>query len=231
LACPNSATGSGATVNATWKYASGSPDSNPTSWTAEAAILAAGFPLHYTETGDYPQSGKTDSPWAVDTILTHCLQAGISVDFWGCNTWGWAPPWGSGPVLIQDATLTGTPGYGAQVWEAIAAIPFTTAGKTTMKTTLTWTLPTTRSDTTPFTAAMYGSTDIYKNGAITPYANVAAPLLTWADTAAAANGDKYDITILDNEGTPVQGLVSNTYTVANVTLAPPGAAVLTGVTA
>lgn len=226
---PASSTGgSGATFNATWGWSAGTPDSDPASWPVEDAILAAGYPIHYTETGDWSETGATDAPWA-KIIIARALKAGISIDFWTYNSWPWD---GQLYVLIQDSAGTPTPGYGAVVFAAVKAMPFgtTITGGSTMHTTLTWTLPTTRpADGSVFTAAMYGSADVYKNGKL--YANVLAPALTYTDPSAAVTGDSYDVTILDTETTPVQGAASNVYTVANVPLAAPGAPVLTGITA
>jgi len=102
-------------------------------------------------------------------------------------------------------------------------------------TTLTLaTLPTARTDGSSVSAADLTSANVYKNGA--QYATIAGPLSngqTWSDTVPAANGDKYDVTILDAQTPPVEGVASNNYVVsiAAPPLAPLAAAVISGATA
>lgn len=92
-----------------------------------------------------------------------------------------------------------------------------------MHATLNFALPATRKDTTAFSAAMYASANIYKDGV--KYASVTGPTLSWSDPVTAVNGDVYIVTIVDTQTPPVEGVPSSPVTVGGIVtaLAPPGA--------
>lgn len=96
-----------------------------------------------------------------------------------------------------------------------------------MHATLNWVLPVARKDTTPATAAMCASANIYKDGI--KYASVPMPTTTWTDTVTAVNGDSYTVSVVDTQTPAVEGLQSAPAVVGGIStvLAPLGAPTVT----
>jgi hypothetical protein len=223
----SSGKGTGATFDLTWGFSTGSPASNPaTAWPLQNAILAAGYPITITETGDYSAPGMTAAQafW-INTIIARCQAAGISFGCWTFNVWAWQWQFNT---LIQNATGTPTPGFGAAVQAFTQSL--ISGAPTTMKTTLTIGLPTTRAGVAA-PASQIASINIYKNGA--KYVNVAPTTTTWSDTVTAVEGDAYTVTAMDTQNPSVESAHSGAYTVTDVVTALPpfDAPTLSGVTA
>jgi hypothetical protein len=117
-----STTGTG--VNATFNFTSysnfSSVWSDPANRPTVEAIVAAGYPVHITETGEHSYSGLVGSPW-LDSILPWAVAHASSVYFWSWNSGGgfnWNPSGGANDVLIKDVTGTPSDGYGvvAKAW-------------------------------------------------------------------------------------------------------------------
>jgi hypothetical protein len=82
------------------------PNFSPQIFTEVQNILAAGFPVIATETGDQDSSGTVGSP-LVSTVTAFADQNGVSVLGWTWDVWQDA-----NNVLIQNVGGTPTPGYG-----------------------------------------------------------------------------------------------------------------------
>lgn len=98
-------------VGAAWHPYPGQPQSTsfPQDKTSVPAILAAGYPVVATETGDHDVPGTIGSPF-VSSLLPWCDNQGISYTPW---TWDvWLNP---DNVLIKDSAGTPTDGYGQYV--------------------------------------------------------------------------------------------------------------------
>lgn len=179
-------------------------------------IISAGIPVICGETGD-----TTAGPfnwWT--TFLPWADANGVSVLAWQWNPWG-----STVNQLTTDLQGTTTPlGAFYKTWLA------SHTGTIGMHTTLNWILPTSREDGSAFTAANYGSANIYKAGV--KYASVAAPALTFADTVTAVNGDTYRVTIVDTQSPAVEGAQSTAFVATVATpLSPPAAPILSGTVA
>jgi hypothetical protein len=95
-------------VGASWHPYPGQPQL--TSWpqdkTSVPAILAAGYPVVVTETGDHNAAGTVGAPF-VSSLLPWCDNLGISYVGWTWDVWG-----NPDDVLIKDSSGTPTDGYG-----------------------------------------------------------------------------------------------------------------------
>lgn len=89
--------------------------------------------------------------------------------------------------------------------------------------TLTWTLPTTRTDGSPLAATDIASTDIFDSFSATPtvpIGNVAAPAATF--TTAVLGVGTHNFTVVVNDTTGHSSTASNVFTeTVAATLAPP----------
>lgn len=82
------------------------PNKSPDIYCHVRQILAAGFPVIATETGDRNIPGTQGAP-LVSNVITFADQHGISLLGWGWNVWGEPDN-----VLIKDVDGTPTSGYG-----------------------------------------------------------------------------------------------------------------------
>lgn len=95
------------TFGTTWgTYAYSQPNYAPGVFTDVKNILAAGFPVIATETGDRNTPGTVGAP-LVATITTFADQTGIGLVGWTWDVWG-----DPANVLIKDVNGTPTDGYG-----------------------------------------------------------------------------------------------------------------------
>jgi lysophospholipase L1-like esterase len=106
-----SGSGTGATFTTSYAFKVGAPDSNPTSRTYEAAILAAGIPIIDTEFGGWSQPGATTEAWIGGStgLLAYNDTAGISSVVWTWDLFGYQYMFNG---LITNSGGTASPGFG-----------------------------------------------------------------------------------------------------------------------
>ena len=95
------------TYGTTWGTpAYAQPNYAPQIFTEVQQILAAGYPVIATETGDHNTAGTVGAP-LVSNVTSWADAYGVSVIGWAWNTWG-----DPDNVLIKDVNGTPTDGYG-----------------------------------------------------------------------------------------------------------------------